>query len=187
VPNLLMGTVTFHFTDIEGSTKPWENKAPDMSEALARHDRILREDQRAGRLWSVAQAWPETTSTPVGDAERAEQAVRGGGRDRNQSQAWRYRAARRGLRPRHPRIRLDTATSHSGAWMARAILSTRPADRKGCDPGAASFRSRTGNVGGEFAIAKRARYSLKEPSRLVSVSKARDWERRSHGSNWWRA
>jgi hypothetical protein len=77
VPNLLMGTVTFLFTDVEGSTKPWENKAPDMSEALARHDRILREDQRAGRLWSVAQAWPETTSTPVGDAERAEQAVLG--------------------------------------------------------------------------------------------------------------
>jgi hypothetical protein len=71
VPNLLMGTVTFHFTDIEGSTKLWENKAPDMSEALARHDRILREDQRARRLWSVAQAWRETTGTPVGDAERA--------------------------------------------------------------------------------------------------------------------
>jgi hypothetical protein len=77
VPNLLMGTVTFLFTDVEGSTKPWENKAPDMSEALARHDRILREDQRARRLWSVAQAWRETTGTPVGDAERAEQPVRG--------------------------------------------------------------------------------------------------------------
>jgi predicted ATPase/class 3 adenylate cyclase len=36
------GTVTFLFTDIEGSTKLWEKNPEDMRSALARHDRILR-------------------------------------------------------------------------------------------------------------------------------------------------
>ncbi|MBV8491356.1 MAG: adenylate/guanylate cyclase domain-containing protein, partial [Candidatus Eremiobacteraeota bacterium] len=41
--NLPTGTVTFLFTDIEGSTKLWE-RAPDaMRAALADHDAILRE------------------------------------------------------------------------------------------------------------------------------------------------
>jgi dihydrodipicolinate synthase/N-acetylneuraminate lyase len=31
------GTVTFLFTDIEGSTKLWERDAPAMQEAFARH------------------------------------------------------------------------------------------------------------------------------------------------------
>ena len=35
------GTVTFLFTDIEGSTKLWERDAEAMQEALARHDDIL--------------------------------------------------------------------------------------------------------------------------------------------------
>jgi predicted ATPase/class 3 adenylate cyclase len=35
------GTVTFLFTDIEGSTKLWERHPEAMSEALARHDAIL--------------------------------------------------------------------------------------------------------------------------------------------------
>ena len=37
-----MGTVTFLFTDIEGSTKWWERDAATMQVALARHDEILR-------------------------------------------------------------------------------------------------------------------------------------------------
>jgi predicted ATPase/class 3 adenylate cyclase len=36
------GTVTFLFTDIEGSTKLWERNASAMQSALARHDEILR-------------------------------------------------------------------------------------------------------------------------------------------------
>ena len=36
------GTVTFLFTDIEGSTKLWEHDAPAMQAALARHDELLR-------------------------------------------------------------------------------------------------------------------------------------------------
>ncbi len=36
------GTVTFLFTDIEGSTKLWEHNAPAMQASLARHDELLR-------------------------------------------------------------------------------------------------------------------------------------------------
>jgi predicted ATPase/class 3 adenylate cyclase len=37
------GTVTFLFTDIEGSTRLWEQHPQAMSAALARHDTLLRE------------------------------------------------------------------------------------------------------------------------------------------------
>jgi class 3 adenylate cyclase len=36
------GTVTFLFTDIEGSTAMWERDAKRMQRALARHDEILK-------------------------------------------------------------------------------------------------------------------------------------------------
>src|SRR3954470_15439094 len=35
-------TVSFLFTDIEGSTKRWDTMPQDMSAALARHDELLR-------------------------------------------------------------------------------------------------------------------------------------------------
>lgn len=37
------GTVTFLFTDLEGSTRLWEEHPEAMKAALARHDEILRE------------------------------------------------------------------------------------------------------------------------------------------------
>src|SRR5262249_33274687 len=37
------GTVTFLFTDIEGSTQLWERHPAAMGSALARHDTILRQ------------------------------------------------------------------------------------------------------------------------------------------------
>ena len=40
--DLPTGTVTFLFTDIEGSTRLWERYPEAISEALARHDQILR-------------------------------------------------------------------------------------------------------------------------------------------------
>ena len=36
------GTVTFLFTDLEGSTRLWEEHPEAMKTALARHDAILR-------------------------------------------------------------------------------------------------------------------------------------------------
>jgi class 3 adenylate cyclase len=36
------GTVTFLFTDIERSTRRWEQDAPAMRAALAAHDQVLR-------------------------------------------------------------------------------------------------------------------------------------------------
>ena len=37
------GTVTFLFTDLEGSTRLWQEHPEAMKDALARHDEILRE------------------------------------------------------------------------------------------------------------------------------------------------
>jgi predicted ATPase/class 3 adenylate cyclase len=42
VPELPTGTVTFLFTDLEGSTRLWEEHPEAMRDALARHDEILR-------------------------------------------------------------------------------------------------------------------------------------------------
>jgi len=41
--NLPSGTVTFLFTDIEGSSRLWERNAEAMERTLARHDELLRE------------------------------------------------------------------------------------------------------------------------------------------------
>jgi len=42
VPELPVGTVTFLFTDIEGSTQLWEREPERMRLALERHHAILR-------------------------------------------------------------------------------------------------------------------------------------------------
>src|SRR5262245_5399169 len=55
MPELPSGTVTFLFTDIEGSTGLWERNPDDMAVALARHDALLRKaiDRNAGTVFST--------------------------------------------------------------------------------------------------------------------------------------
>jgi predicted ATPase/class 3 adenylate cyclase len=50
------GTVTFLFTDIEGSTRMWQQDAPAMQLALSRHDRILRDviEEHGGYVFKTA-------------------------------------------------------------------------------------------------------------------------------------
>ena len=43
MPALPTGTVTFLFTDLEGSTRLWEEYPEAMQDALARHDAIVRD------------------------------------------------------------------------------------------------------------------------------------------------
>jgi len=52
VAELPSGTVTFLFTDLEGSTRLWEEHPEAMQAALARHDEILRDavDAHAGHV-----------------------------------------------------------------------------------------------------------------------------------------
>jgi predicted ATPase/class 3 adenylate cyclase len=40
-PNLPTGTLTFLFTDVEGSSEPWETQPQAMRQAMARHDALL--------------------------------------------------------------------------------------------------------------------------------------------------
>jgi predicted ATPase/class 3 adenylate cyclase len=49
------GTVTFLFTDIEGSTRMWERSPQAMQAALARHDEILRRaiEERGGYVFKT--------------------------------------------------------------------------------------------------------------------------------------
>ena len=49
------GTVTFMFTDIEGSTKMWERSPHAMHRSLSRHDEILREaiEKRGGYVFKM--------------------------------------------------------------------------------------------------------------------------------------
>jgi predicted ATPase/class 3 adenylate cyclase len=55
VANPPTGTVTFLFTDIEGSTKLWERDSSGMQVALARHDEILRDatEQHGGYVFKT--------------------------------------------------------------------------------------------------------------------------------------
>jgi class 3 adenylate cyclase len=46
-----MGTVTFLFTDIEGSTRLWETAPDMMRSALARHDLLVRQAIAAAGGW----------------------------------------------------------------------------------------------------------------------------------------
>ena len=57
------GTVTFVFTDIEGSTSMWERDAKRMQRALARHDEIMR-DVVAAHGGRVSSRWSATPATP---------------------------------------------------------------------------------------------------------------------------
>ena len=52
ITSLPSGTVTFLFTDLEGSTRLWEDHPDSMHGALARHDELVREaiEPRAG-MW----------------------------------------------------------------------------------------------------------------------------------------
>ncbi|HUP19448.1 MAG TPA: adenylate/guanylate cyclase domain-containing protein [Gemmatimonadota bacterium] len=56
MPAAPSGTVTFLFTDIEGSTTAWERDRRAMGESLARHDRIAREvfEASGGRPFATA-------------------------------------------------------------------------------------------------------------------------------------
>ncbi|HVS55316.1 MAG TPA: adenylate/guanylate cyclase domain-containing protein [Casimicrobiaceae bacterium] len=49
------GTVTFLFTDIEGSTRLWETQREAMTAALARHDALLRQciESRGGHVFKT--------------------------------------------------------------------------------------------------------------------------------------
>jgi class 3 adenylate cyclase len=74
------GTVTFLFTDIEGSTKLWERHTATMRTALARHDEILQEaiEGHGGFVFkTVGDAFCAVFPTALGALKSALAAQRG--------------------------------------------------------------------------------------------------------------
>ncbi len=73
------GTVTFLFTDIEGSSRLWENHGDAMAVALARHDALLREafEGRGGNIFkTIGDAFCVAFPVAVGALEGAVTAQR---------------------------------------------------------------------------------------------------------------
>ncbi|MGC1380999.1 MAG: adenylate/guanylate cyclase domain-containing protein, partial [Candidatus Baltobacteraceae bacterium] len=73
------GTVTFLFSDIEGSTKRWDHDRAAMQEALRVHDRLMRDALNAnggyifktvGDAFCAAFATPESAAAAALDAQR---------------------------------------------------------------------------------------------------------------------
>src|SRR5262245_50212807 len=65
--DLPTGTVTFLFTDIEGSTRLWEQHPQAMAGALVRHDAILRQAiaDEAGVVYKViGDAFSASSASP---------------------------------------------------------------------------------------------------------------------------
>ena len=122
MPNTPTGTVTFLFTDIEGSTQLWERHTAWMGAAHARHEAILREAIAAHGGWAYKQ---------IGDAfqaafQTAPAALAGRGRrpaGARRRAVGRARPAARAHGPAHRRSRGARATTTS------ARCSTAP---RGC-------------------------------------------------------
>ena len=79
MPSPPAGTVTFLFTDIEGSTKMWERYPQAMHRALSRHDEILRRvtQEREGYVFkTVGDAFCCAFSTAPDALEAALEAQR---------------------------------------------------------------------------------------------------------------
>jgi class 3 adenylate cyclase len=75
--DLPSGTVTFLFTDIEGSTRLWESHPEAMQRALARHDELLRSAVES-EYGHVVKTTGDGLHAAFADATRAVQAaVRG--------------------------------------------------------------------------------------------------------------
>src|SRR5262249_11725857 len=70
------GTVTFLFTDLEGSTRLWEEHPDAMQEALARHDEILR-DAVVGHHGVVVKSTGDGAHAAFADAAAAVMAAVG--------------------------------------------------------------------------------------------------------------
>jgi len=79
------GTITFLFSDIEGSTKKWEQQPDAMRVALASHDRLLRLAFEAvggfvfktiGDAFCVAFDTPHSALVGALEAQRAQRAQR---------------------------------------------------------------------------------------------------------------
>lgn len=78
--DLPTGTVTFVFTDIEGSTDLWDRAPEAMEPALARHDELVRGaiERHAGSVFATGGDGFAAAFSSVGDGVRAAEAIQAG-------------------------------------------------------------------------------------------------------------
>ena len=93
------GTVTFLFTDLEGSTRRWEAHPAEMKDALARHDAIVRGAVEAhhGVVFSTMGDGMAAVFASARDAVRAVLAAQQGLGEEDWGEATGPLAARMGL------------------------------------------------------------------------------------------
>ena len=150
------GTVTFLFTDLEGSTRLWEDLPDAMQDALARHDALLRDavQARDGRI---------VKSDRRRHARRVQQrARRAAARPRGRSGP---SPTSRGARPGALRVRIGVHTGDAeirdgdyyGTAVNRAARLMAVAQRR-ADPGVARHR-------GAGARLARRRAGVRRPRR----------------------
>src|SRR3954452_11400676 len=101
------GTVTFLFTDIEGSTRLWEAYPEAMGEALACHDRRLRDvlERSGGRVFKSTGDGFCAVFAAAAQAAQAALAAQ--------------RALQPGLSPHHPLVLRVRMALHSGPAQLR--------------------------------------------------------------------
>ena len=127
------GTVTFLFTDIEGSTRRWEAEPAAMKQALARHDAILREriERHGGHVFkTVGDAFHAVFATPgealgaavVGQRTLAERMHYRGDRDLSFVRAARAPGA-------HSQPALPWSSSRTSRISVAIVMSSAPSIR----------------------------------------------------------
>ena len=156
MPDLPCGTVTFLFTDIEGSTALWERDRAAMATAVERHLALLRRGHRrpttassSRSVGDAVQAAFPTAPDAVAAALDAQRALVQRGRGRRgrtaagpDGAAYRRRdAAGRGL----PRSRAEPARAPAGRGHGGQVLlslATQDLARDALPPGAEPARPR---------------------------------------------
>ena len=147
------GTVTFLFTDLEGSTRLWEEHPDAMRDALARHDEILR---------AAIEAHGGHVVKTTGDGVHAVFATarrRDGARRSTRSAR---SAPSRGSETGPLRVRMGVHTGEARAARRRLF-------RPGVEPGgAARWRRRT-------AVRSSCSHADRGPGRATRCPRVLDW------------
>jgi hypothetical protein len=118
--DLPTGTITFLFTDLEGSTRLWERDAEAMRAALARHDALLRRafESQGGHVFKTGPYSPLICPSTSAPSRPGGQRWARGTSSRPGTREWRWRS--------RTRSRSRWATSETRPALPGWSFPTRP-------------------------------------------------------------